>query len=117
MVQALEGWWGLPKGHAEGSETPRDAAMRELTEETSLHVVRILHSDPLMEKYKYVRSGIMVDKSVYYFVAEVEGALKVQPEEIKDAAWIPCSQASAKATYPELKALLKAIPWEIYVDG
>jgi hypothetical protein len=70
-----------------------------------------------MEKYKYVRSGLNIDKCVYYFAAEVDGQVQIQPEEIRDAAWIPCIQASAKATYPELKALLKAIPWEAYIDG
>lgn len=114
MVQALEGWWGLPKGHAESGESPVEAAVREFKEETSLAVTRIVHSQPFVENYTYVRQGVPVEKRVYYFVAEVEGDLRVQPEEIRDAAWVPCAEASEKATYPELKALLKGISWEKY---
>lgn len=114
MVQALEGWWGLPKGHAEADESPQEAAAREFKEETSLEIVSILDPMPIMEHYKYVRAGLEVQKCVYYFVAEVKGLLTIQAEEIRDAAWVPCSQAFEKATYPELKALLKGILWEKY---
>ncbi len=29
--------WCLPKGHLEGSETPQQAALREVAEETGIH--------------------------------------------------------------------------------
>jgi bis(5'-nucleosidyl)-tetraphosphatase len=114
MVQALEGWWGLPKGHAEADESPQEAAAREFSEETSLRIVRILDPKPFVEHYKYLRAGLEVEKCVYYFVALVEGVLTIQADEIRGAAWVPCTQATEKATYPELKALLKGVQWEKY---
>lgn len=31
-----KGWWDLPKGHVEAGETPEEAALREVSEETGL---------------------------------------------------------------------------------
>ena len=33
--------WGLPKGHLEGGETPVEAAVREVMEETGLNELRV----------------------------------------------------------------------------
>ena len=35
--------WCLPKGHLEGSETPQQAALREVAEETGIHGRIIRH--------------------------------------------------------------------------
>jgi putative (di)nucleoside polyphosphate hydrolase len=36
------GWWQMPQGGIDGGETPREAALRELKEETGIRSARIL---------------------------------------------------------------------------
>ena len=38
IVRSLEGYYGFPKGHVEGTETEEEAAFREIQEETGLSV-------------------------------------------------------------------------------
>lgn len=107
LVQPHEGWWGFPKGHAEAGETPEAAAERELFEETGLKILKLLPFTPLEENYKFWFKGQRYDKTVRYFVAEVSGQIRVQPEEIKSARWIAVEQAEDLATYPESKSICR----------
>ncbi len=45
--------WSFPKGHAEGDETPFQAANREFQEETGLTIVELLFPTPLIEEYHF----------------------------------------------------------------
>lgn len=51
------GLWGIPSGHVEPGETVTNAAIREIFEETGLHieVVRLIgvYSDPKSQVFKY----------------------------------------------------------------
>jgi 8-oxo-dGTP pyrophosphatase MutT (NUDIX family) len=65
----------LPKGHLEATETPLQAAMRELTEETGwleTSTLEVLGSDePLLtQRYSFTRKGSgLISKTVHYFTA------------------------------------------------
>jgi bis(5'-nucleosidyl)-tetraphosphatase len=102
-------YWGFPKGHSEGNETPQEAAFRELKEETNLHVVRCLHAEPLMEQYQFLIEGKKVFKRVFYFIAEVEGEVKLQAAEIQNGLWLPLLDALEKVTHSEGKAILSQV--------
>src|SRR3989304_2211891 len=43
--------WGLPKGHIEGGETPEQAAVREVEEETGLADVSVIAPLPTIDWY------------------------------------------------------------------
>lgn len=116
LVQPHEGWWGFPKGHAEAGETPEIAAERELLEETGLKVVKFLPFTPLEENYKFWFKGQQYDKTVRYFVAEVTGEIRVQPEEIKSARWVDLDQAEDLVTYPESKAICRHLVSLLLID-
>lgn len=109
LIQHHSGFWGFPKGHKENDETDLAAATRELFEETGLKIDRLLHDEPFVETYKFKFKGQLIDKQVYYFLAEVNGSLNLQLEEVKDARWVPVTQAEAFATYAEGKALVKKV--------
>ncbi len=100
------GYWGFPKGHAEKGENPRQAAFRELKEETNLDLIELLQEDPLKEQYTFILERKRVFKQVHYFVAIVGGAVKLQKQEIHDGQWIPFAQAIARVTHQEGKTLL-----------
>lgn len=110
LIQHRRGrYWGFPKGHAEGDETPEQAAFRELKEETNLEVVRCLGTEPLVEQYQFLAEGRRVSKQVTYFVAEVRGSVILQKEEIQNGIWIGFPEAIEKVTHPEGKAILSRV--------
>ena len=92
-------YWGFPKGHAEGKESPKEAASRELYEETRLKIVRYFSDTPNEEHYHYMLCGRYIDKTVYLFAAEVEGEVHLQKEEVSGGDWLPIKEAIHKLTY------------------
>lgn len=93
-------YWGFPKGHAEVGETPKEAATRELFEETNLKVVRFFSQSSQEEHYQYTLHGQLIDKTVLFFTAEVGGDLQLQEEEVSKALWLNQEEALKKLTYP-----------------
>jgi bis(5'-nucleosidyl)-tetraphosphatase len=98
--------WGFPKGKANPNESPLDSATRELKEETGLTVARILPIGPLSEQYQFRRKKQPIIKSVQYFPALVEGELKPQHEEIREARWLSISDAMQQLTFKEARHIL-----------
>lgn len=103
------GYWGFPKGHKEPNETPFEAAARELKEETNLVCIRLLHQVPLEEKYSFHLEGKRVDKRVLYFIAEVEGEVCLQPEEINAGQWFALPEAMDRLTHAEGRVILTEV--------
>ena len=108
-------YWGFPKGHAEEGESPFEAAVRELKEETNLECTRMLQEEPLVENYQFLAEGKRVAKRVLYFIAEVGGTAILQKEELNDGMWVPFPEAIEKVTHPEGKAILSAV-YKTFVD-
>jgi 8-oxo-dGTP pyrophosphatase MutT (NUDIX family) len=102
-------YWGFPKGHAEGNETPEEAASRELKEETNLDVVRHLVKEPLTEQYRFTHEQRYIVKRVFYFIAEVSGSVKLQEKEIEGGIWVSLSDAMNQITHPEGKSIIALV--------
>ena len=47
-----KGSWTFPKGHHEGSESPRETTLRELEEETGITNIEFLDIPLIYEKYE-----------------------------------------------------------------
>ena len=103
------GYWGFPKGHAELNETPQEAAFRELKEETHLDFVSFLREEPFMEQYRFFADGKKISKKVFYFVAQVTGEVKLQPEENQAGMLLPLPQALEQVTHQEGKSILAEV--------
>lgn len=99
-------FWGFPKGHAEKGELPRDAAIRELKEETNLDVVQFFSDSMIEERYHFTFRGKLINKTVGYFIAEVGGDLLLQDEEVSGSKWVPLNEAADHLTYDTDKAVL-----------
>lgn len=109
LVKHGHGHWAFPKGHANPSEEIRDAATRELKEETGLEIVRFLDVPQLEEKYIFRWKGELVSKTVMYFPAEVHGDVVIQAAEISDFKWNTLPEAKRLATFPATKQVCVAI--------
>lgn len=102
-------YWAFPKGHSEAGETPYQSASRELLEETGLSVCQYLADDSVVEHYNFVSRGEQIHKTVTYFLAEVEGQLVLQKEELIDAKWIPLAAAESEISFSESKKICRKV--------
>lgn len=105
----LSNHWGFPKGKPIDGELPKESAIRELKEETALDIVKFLSDDALSEKYKFIRNGVLIEKSVTYFLAEVTGEVVFQKEELSAVKWVLLSDAEKEVTFKENKRNYKKI--------
>jgi 8-oxo-dGTP pyrophosphatase MutT (NUDIX family) len=89
---------GLPKGHPDGDETPEQAALREVAEETG--VVAELIDELGDVRYHYERRGRRVEKVVRFFRFRYRsGDLADHDHEIEEARWMPLEEAARALTY------------------
>ena len=83
LYQHRSGTWSVPKGHIAAGETERETALREIREETVLHVALI---DGFRRELSYTVSA-KASKNVVIFLAEATGELSLGENEISDAIW------------------------------
>ena len=102
MVRCGPGW-AFPKGHIEPGETPRQAALRELREETGL--AGALYPDFAAE----TGSGLADERRrITYFAGRiVGGTMTPQLEEVAGCAWQPAERCAALLRFPQ-----DISPWE-----
>ncbi|MBI4409456.1 MAG: NUDIX hydrolase [Gemmatimonadetes bacterium] len=101
--------WGLPKGHIEPDETPEQAALREVAEETGLADLRPRGELPTIDWFFRDR-GRLVHKYCHFFLLESRrGEAKPQVDEgISDCLWLPLPAALEKISYGNAREVLRA---------
>ena len=100
--------WGVPKFHPEPGEKPRDAARREVEEETGL-TVEVIGSKPCSTvEYWFVdRSGERVHKRVdFYRMRQIGGDPANHDNEVEEVALITPAEALERLTYANERAAL-----------
>ena len=113
LIHHVEGHWAFPKGHKEGQETDVETALRELFEETGTEVKHVESNHPFYEHYEFTKpDGTFISKTVTFFPAEVNSdAVKIQPEEVQDYAWLTHEEAKQKMTFPAGKKIVDEV-WD-----
>ena len=95
--------WGFPKGHIEKGETKEETAIREVLEETGLHI-KILPD--FVKKSDYTIQG-KIEKSVLIFLAKTdETKFTLQEEEIEECGWFTYEKALNTLNYENDKNIL-----------
>ena len=109
-VDDPKSFWGFPKGHMEEGETPKDAAKREVSEETGF-VVELSDEKPLAEsRYEILVNKEKVKKTVWFFKMNVVKAFDREPDdEIEEVALVDYETAINLLTHPEDKKILKYV--------
>lgn len=106
VLKSVHGHWTFPKGHIEGSETPDQAARRELREETAITEIEIPDPTPFFEYYTFERDGHMIDKTNTFVIGYVTStAVTIQKEEIVEYRWVTYTEA-CEFIWPSCKKLL-----------
>jgi ADP-ribose pyrophosphatase YjhB (NUDIX family) len=97
--------WSLPKGHIEEGETPEQAAIREVAEETGI-TSTITKSLGVID-FWFMAGGKRIHKTVHHFMfTEVGGTLLAQESEVDEVSWFPLSEIVERLAYPDEKKLI-----------
>ena len=94
------GKWSFPKGHGRSRESPLDASVRELKEETGINLKGVKPDDEIR-----FNSGT-------YFVFIVQDRLELAPEdthEILDSMWVSLSRIRSLTTNKDLTSFYKTV--------
>jgi 8-oxo-dGTP diphosphatase len=88
------GDWTFAKGKLEDGESFRDAARREVLEETGFHV----ELGDELESTRYVDAKGR-DKIVRYWTMTVEGGSFAPNDEVDEIRWVGVAQAAGRLSY------------------
>jgi len=97
--------WSLPKGHIEEGETPEQAALREVAEETGIES-EIERSLGVID-FWFMAGGKRIHKTVHHYLfRETGGLLAPQESEVDEVGWFPLTEIVDRLAYPDEKKLI-----------
>ncbi len=97
--------WSLPKGHIEAGETPEQAAIREVAEETGIESE--ISRELGVIDFWFMAGGKRIHKTVHHYLfREVGGTLAPQVSEVDDVGWFPLDEIISLLAYPDEKKLI-----------
>lgn len=110
VIRDPYGHWGLPKGHVETDETPAEAAVREVAEETAVDAVQLETELPRIDWYFHAH-GHLIHKFCHFFLmladADAGEARPREEEGISACVWLPFDQALDRISYENTRAVLR----------
>ena len=106
--------WRLPKGKPDGKETPREAALREVQEETGIAAEIISYIDSV--KYSYIEpsNDIRFYKTVYFYLMRpLGGDILLHDDEFDIVKWVCSKKALELLKFEHERGILeKCLPLE-----
>jgi diadenosine hexaphosphate hydrolase (ATP-forming) len=96
--------WSFPKGRLDAGETPAEAALREVLEETGWRCT--IEADLSTTEYWFQREGRRFRKTVVWFKMSPIEQAGVPDGEAEDVQWVDHQLAFARLNYPSDAALL-----------
>ncbi len=105
--------WEFPKGGVERGESEREAAERELREETGLAPGEYSVRDGFREEEHYIFTGgregdrRLISKRVVYFLAEAHTERVRLSREATEFRWLPYEEAQQLLRFPQKRRVLE----------
>ncbi|MFO0862334.1 MAG: NUDIX domain-containing protein [Candidatus Saccharibacteria bacterium] len=111
LLQDLKTRWSIPKGHIESGETPKQAALREVSEETNLKELKI-HSKLDKIHFFYRMEGKLIFMTNFIYLIESTNhneTIKTEDDApwITDVQWFEAEQAYDILEYKATKIILR----------
>ena len=109
LIRDPYGNWGLPKGHLEGGETPKETAVREVAEETGLCELEVVDQLPTIDWY-FKDGAVVVHKFCHFFLIEspTGDPCPQLDEGITECVWLPLDGALGTLSYANAREVLRA---------
>jgi ADP-ribose pyrophosphatase YjhB (NUDIX family) len=106
--------WSLPKGHLDPGEDARQAAEREIREETGITQLAFIRELGSYERYKIGKGGEGEDtdelKRIHMFLYKtLQQALQPTDADNPEAKWVPIEEVSKLLTHPKDKEFFEGI--------
>jgi mutator protein MutT len=96
----------LPKGRVEAGETPEQAALREVEEETGL-VAKVVAPLETVD-YTYLEAGVQVSKQVHFFLMEfAREEPRPRDGELERVYWCAIDEAEARLSFETERRVLQ----------
>lgn len=98
--------WSFPKGHIEPGENDRQAALREVHEETGI-VAEVVERLGEID-FWFTVEGRRIHKTVHHFLmVAVGGALSDSDPEVESVEWVPLRDVHSRLAYSDERSLLR----------
>ncbi len=108
VIRDRYGQWGLPKGHLEHGESSKQAALREVNEETGLSDLELGIQLGVTDWSFRTESGVVHKSGTFYLMYSEEGDPKPEFEEgITECVWVPAHEACSKINYQNLHQIVQ----------
>lgn len=98
----------LPKGKIEKNETPQQAALREIKEETGLTGTIEKELGKINYWFHSEEENIRINKTVYFYLVRYEsGSTADHDTDAEDARWLPIDDALKIMSYPSERQMVE----------
>lgn len=107
-------WWFTPGGGLEPGETPREAALREVEEETG-HILKSVSGPVYEQEMDFRFEGVQLHQYEQFFIAHVhdfeisdEGWTDLEKRTMRESHWWSLDELehTAETIYPEILSQL-----------
>ena len=107
LIRDPYGKWGLPKGHLENGESSREAALREVSEETGLTCLDPGPSLGTIDWYFRLKGDLVHKFCDYFLMVSSEGETNPEVAEgITECRWLPVEEAIATVAYDNAREVV-----------
>lgn len=118
LIGTADGRWSLPKGHVEGGETLREAAAREVEEETGVRPGAVGPKIGTAD-WLFVKKGKRVHKYCTYFLMRAGRGRPVPQvsEGITHCRWLAVDEAARTVSFANTRQVVEDVPAAIERAG
>lgn len=106
LLHYTAGHWDFPKGNIEAGESEKEAAVREIREETGITDAEFIGGFRHTVSYRYSKGRRLVHKEVIFFLARTKTSSVTISHEHVGYAWKKYDDAMKQLTFQNAKNLL-----------